>query len=93
MADIQMIEGSWVLDGADKGSFNKRTGSNCLGSWTVPTGLHYLSEKKKKVVDYYWNHLSCIQNFPSVNEIYLQRSVKKEEAFIFHVQMYYSLQD
>lgn len=93
MADIQMIEGTWALDGADKGGFNKRMDSNCLNSWKVPTCLHNLW-KKKKVADYYWNHLSCLhnlwekkvadyywnylsytQNFPGVNEIYVQRTV------------------
>lgn len=78
MADIQIIEGSWVLDGADKGGFNKRMDSNYPSSWRVPAYLQNLwgnKKKFKKVADYYWDDLSHIQNFPSVNEIYLQRQI------------------
>lgn len=47
MADIQIIEGSWVLDEADKGRFNKRMDSNYPSSWRVPVYLQNLWRNKK----------------------------------------------
>lgn len=45
--------------------------------------VYTIWEKKKKVVDYYWNHLSCIQSFTGMNEIYLQGGQFRNEKPLF----------